>query len=223
MTIPNNVGSILQPAESGAVLRDHPSPTDPPQRSSRNVDTASRIREAPVTRGHVPYTFDTIFGLSSACLDRSAVASGRTKANVRHERDVAPPTRKVARNSFNGGVTYSATLDVRSGTAVRHSVPQRVEAATAAYRADMDPLRDFIAGCCITALHVWALIDALWKAYECWRQENGEKLPLTYRQFGDRPARRGYTPEKGTGGTRGRIPPTSVHRRRKTSRASRRD
>ena len=81
-------------------------------------------------------------------------------------------------------------------------VPSKVEAATAAYRADMDPLRDFIAECCLVAPNAWAPIDDLWHAYDRWRQENGEKLFLTRRQFGERLTHRGHVPERGTGGTR---------------------
>jgi phage/plasmid-associated DNA primase len=77
-----------------------------------------------------------------------------------------------------------------------------VDEATAAYRAEMDPLQDFIAERCVVAPGAWATVEGLWTAYERWAHDAGEKYPLTRRQFGDRLTRRGVPPDKGTGGIR---------------------
>lgn len=47
-------------------------------------------------------------------------------------------------------------------------VPDVVTQATAAYRAEQDPLRDFLAECCVLAPHAWAATADLWDAYQEW-------------------------------------------------------
>ncbi len=64
--------------------------------------------------------------------------------------------------------------------------PLTVREATAAYREESDPLRDFIADCCV--LHMDARIEAgpLWSCYRDWTKENAVPRPLSRQQFSDR-------------------------------------
>jgi putative DNA primase/helicase len=62
-------------------------------------------------------------------------------------------------------------------------VPAVVEDATEQYRLDMDPLKDFIADCCVLHESAWITIGNLRKAYEDYCKERGEKHPLTPNQF----------------------------------------
>jgi len=55
--------------------------------------------------------------------------------------------------------------------------PAPVVEATADYREEMDPLRDFLEECCRLAPDAWALSADLRRVYESWCRENG-KTPL---------------------------------------------
>lgn len=64
-------------------------------------------------------------------------------------------------------------------------VPRAIQDATEQYRADMDPLRDFLADCCV--LHPAAYVSnrSLRTIYDEWCQGQGVK-PLADRQFAER-------------------------------------
>jgi putative DNA primase/helicase len=81
-------------------------------------------------------------------------------------------------------------------------VPPAVEAATEAYRAEMDPLRDFLLECCHIAPDAWVPSKALWERYRDWAKDSGLRWPLTRADFSDRLAARGFVADKGGKGTR---------------------
>jgi putative DNA primase/helicase len=53
--------------------------------------------------------------------------------------------------------------------------PDRVSAATAEYREEMDPLHDFLAECCVLSPQAWTKSSELRDAYEAWVREVGGK------------------------------------------------
>ena len=71
--------------------------------------------------------------------------------------------------------------------------PPIVEAATQAYRAEMNPLSDFIADACLIDPQAWAPGDKLKAAYEAWAQKNGE-TPVNARTYGKALRACGATP-----------------------------
>ncbi len=79
--------------------------------------------------------------------------------------------------------------------------PEAVRAATAAYRAEMDVLGDFVAECCVEDSGASVTAAALHAAYTAWAERQGEK-PLAPRTFGLRLQERGFRPRKGTAGRR---------------------
>ena len=62
-------------------------------------------------------------------------------------------------------------------------VPAVVEEATEQYRLDMDPLRDFLADCCVLAPNTWGTAKDLRHAYEVYCRDHGEKRPLAPKEF----------------------------------------
>lgn len=64
-------------------------------------------------------------------------------------------------------------------------VPERVRAATEAYRLSQDPLRDFVADCCVLSANAWTSASDLRQAYEAWAKENGEKYLAAGKSWGD--------------------------------------
>jgi putative DNA primase/helicase len=72
-------------------------------------------------------------------------------------------------------------------------IPPAVQRATDSYRADMDPLRDFLADRCEIFAGAVARSDELWKAYEQWAQENGDR-PLGRRTISELLKARGLMP-----------------------------
>jgi P4 family phage/plasmid primase-like protien len=52
-------------------------------------------------------------------------------------------------------------------------VPPIIEAATAQYRADQDPLRDFYTQCCVFEAQAWVASASLYADYQTWARENG--------------------------------------------------
>jgi putative DNA primase/helicase len=64
-------------------------------------------------------------------------------------------------------------------------VPGVVKEATEQYRLDMDPLREFIADCCVLAPQAWCATAKLREAYERYCREAGEKHPAGANQFRD--------------------------------------
>ena len=65
-------------------------------------------------------------------------------------------------------------------------VPQVVEKATEAYRADMDPLKDFLEERCELGTGGWVLSSALRSSYEDWAKHAGERRVLDGKAFAER-------------------------------------
>ncbi len=63
-------------------------------------------------------------------------------------------------------------------------VPAVVEASTAAYRDDMNPLSDFIDECCLVEPDAWCASADLLETYRQWAQEQGLRHTLTGKQVG---------------------------------------
>jgi len=64
--------------------------------------------------------------------------------------------------------------------------PPEVEDAGARWRAESDPLREFVEDCCIVRPGLSIKAAALWQAYEKWAEENGEHHMLNRKKFSDR-------------------------------------
>ena len=73
-------------------------------------------------------------------------------------------------------------------------VPKVVEKATEQYRADMDPLREFIEDRCVLHLEAWVAAGQLRAAYEDWSKQNGERYLIDPRAFAERLRSRGCNP-----------------------------
>jgi len=78
--------------------------------------------------------------------------------------------------------------------------PQAVQDATQNYRQEMDTLAEFLAERCIIAPGASVPAADLYKAYTAWAEENGEKKPLSQRDFGLILTERGFEGKRGTGG-----------------------
>jgi putative DNA primase/helicase len=76
-------------------------------------------------------------------------------------------------------------------------VPEAVEAATAQYQAESDPLREFFDACCITDAAATARGNALWQAYTTWADTQGLRGSdrLNARSFGIKLSER-FTPKR---------------------------
>jgi putative DNA primase/helicase len=61
--------------------------------------------------------------------------------------------------------------------------PNVVKAATEGYKNEMDALGEFLADRCILQSNATATNSALWGAYNEWCRDNGEKFPLSRRDF----------------------------------------
>jgi putative DNA primase/helicase len=70
--------------------------------------------------------------------------------------------------------------------------PEIVTEAIAAYRAEMDPIADFLADCCSLSPAATVTNPALWTAYSEWCRDNGERVPLGRTQFSQRLEERGF-------------------------------
>lgn len=82
------------------------------------------------------------------------------------------------------------------------AVPESVRDYTDEYRAENDPLRDWLADCCELDAGAWTSNADLRRSYEAWCEDNGEK-PLTAKKFGTLLEARGIRTQK-LGGDRGR-------------------
>jgi len=76
--------------------------------------------------------------------------------------------------------------------------PKAVEAATAAYREESDPLRDFFDECTIKGATQTAVASELFASYQAWAVANGIKKPLTKQMLGRELTARGFRSERGT-------------------------
>ena len=81
-------------------------------------------------------------------------------------------------------------------------VPQTVEEATQEYRESQDPLRGFIADCCVLTLDAWTSSADLMKEYRRWSEERGERHLLGGNAFTERLKAYGCVPRT-QGNTRG--------------------
>ncbi len=82
------------------------------------------------------------------------------------------------------------------------AVPDVVQAATEAYRAEQDVLAPFLEDRCILREGLWSTSKALYAAYEAWCDDNGAEL-LKQQTFGRALTERGFSRKPGTGGVRG--------------------
>ena len=71
--------------------------------------------------------------------------------------------------------------------------PREVREATEDYRSEMDKLKDFLEDECVLAAHARVSTAALWKAYEQWGDEQGEKYLLNRRRFKQQLEKRSVT------------------------------
>lgn len=78
----------------------------------------------------------------------------------------------------------------------RLQVPEAVSNATEQYRLDMDPLKDFMADCCVLHPAAWAPAAQLRQAYEEYCKQNGQKHLLPPREFADGLRSRGCTRDR---------------------------
>jgi len=74
-------------------------------------------------------------------------------------------------------------------------IPQKVQAATEAYRVEQDILAGFLDDCCTTGSEEKVTANALYVAYTNWCKDSGER-PLTKTALGLRLAERGFTPDR---------------------------
>ena len=78
--------------------------------------------------------------------------------------------------------------------------PVSVESATSDYREDSDPFKDFLEDdCCILAPNAWASSAMLWREYERWCKDRGER-PLKGRAYGDALRKHGCEVERRAAG-----------------------
>ncbi len=84
------------------------------------------------------------------------------------------------------------------------AVPEVVTRATEAYRAECDPLKDFVVDRCEIGPSLFVESNRLRLEYDLWSAENGVSLRyrLGPRVFADNLRARGCTPARGTGGVR---------------------
>lgn len=100
------------------------------------------------------------------------------------ERD--PEVRKVLSDPSVGGPVVLRWM-VEGALAYQREglrAPARVREATAGYRGEMDPIRDFLEACCSLGVGRYTPASALRIAYETWCKESGER-PLGARNFAD--------------------------------------
>jgi putative DNA primase/helicase len=65
-------------------------------------------------------------------------------------------------------------------------VPDLVKVATEEYREEMDPLKDFLADCCVLNENAWVPSADLYKHYEAWTRENRVQFPLDAKGLAER-------------------------------------
>jgi putative DNA primase/helicase len=80
--------------------------------------------------------------------------------------------------------------------------PKAVTDATAEYRAEMDPLADFLEDGCFTGPTLDCTKEALYAHYERWAVRNGIRFPLKAQRLGVELLERGFKDHRGTGGVR---------------------
>lgn len=74
-------------------------------------------------------------------------------------------------------------------------VPELVQEATDAYRADMDPLKDWLADCCELEADAWTSAAAIRESYNNWCKVYGERFPLNGNKLAKALGDHGVTPK----------------------------
>ena len=82
--------------------------------------------------------------------------------------------------------------------------PMKVQAATDAYRAEMDVFGSFISECCVINPHAEVLSSDLWQVYNNWCLVNGVKEE-SQSKLGKYLNSKGFHVERGTGGRKKRL------------------
>lgn len=80
--------------------------------------------------------------------------------------------------------------------------PKAVTDATAEYRAEMDPLADFLEDACFVGPGNQCTAAELYRAYTTWAEGQGIRYPLKARTLGLALQDRGFLQHRGTGGVR---------------------
>ena len=96
------------------------------------------------------------------------------------------------------GILAWAVEGARKWAQTGLQVPDKVKAATAEYREDMDRLADFIAEACVTGAGFSAYSGQLYSAYKAWCDTSGDS-PMSQTAFGLALAERGYAKKIYTG------------------------
>ena len=74
--------------------------------------------------------------------------------------------------------------------------PPDVQEAREKWRADCDPIKEFLEECCeldTANPELWCKNSDLWKRYDAWAKDNGEKYTVSRTAFGLQLDRRGIT------------------------------
>ena len=74
--------------------------------------------------------------------------------------------------------------------------------ATASYRAEMDPLTDFLGESCLVEEGASCTAGDLYQTYRTWAEGAGVRFPMKQKTLGTQLEERGFTSHKGTGGIR---------------------
>ena len=83
------------------------------------------------------------------------------------------------------------------------NLPEKVRQATESYRAEMDPLSDWLEDSCVVIDNIWTPVKSLWSNYMEWSKENHLRYPLGRKTFSQRlkerfsELRRGKTRDRG--------------------------
>jgi putative DNA primase/helicase len=118
------------------------------------------------------------------------------------ERDRDLPVKLIAELP---GILNWAIEGLRAWRRIGLAPPDKVRAATAEYRADMDMLGDFLDARCAVGVGFHAATGALYSAYEGWAFDNGEE-PVKKRTFGAMLKERGFRDDTMTiGGRKQRV------------------
>jgi phage/plasmid-associated DNA primase len=78
--------------------------------------------------------------------------------------------------------------------------PEAVKAATEAYRAESDTLREFFEDCCVIDRNRTTDAGELYKGYRRWAEDSGYQRPLTATAFGKALTDRGYPADRARDG-----------------------
>jgi putative DNA primase/helicase len=93
------------------------------------------------------------------------------------------------------GILAWAVRGCQAWQAERLNPPPLVRQATAAYRAEMDTLGDFLADCCTVEPQARAKAGDLYAAYKAWGEAAGERV-ISQKAFGTRLQERGFVPRR---------------------------